>query len=265
MLEVGWIGRYGRDLMIEKNINAVPFFIADMSGRSQQTFAQAFDLVSAQLRSGVQPGAVTPQAWFENSLGAGATTSLASSLGSAFINQQVYSLWFNGIDPMLIAQGKTPVNNRQIFATIYHTHGGYSNYNAGFVTLNKRFGNGLSFNFNYTLSRNLETLGGIHDGSSGITVNHYDLDYAYGPSLSDRTHAFNVYGLYELPFGRGKRFDASGALDKIIGGWQVSAVTQWFSGRPLFVAIGGQPFGSIPRITGERSYVAQSKCKRRSI
>ena len=246
VLEVGWIGRYGRDLMIEKNINAVPFFIADMSGRSQQNFAQAFDLVSAQLRSGVQPSAVTPQAWFENSLGAGATTSLASSLGSAFINQQVYSLWFNGIDPMLIAQGKTPVNNRQIFATIYHTHGGYSNYNAGFITLNKRFGNGLSFNFNYTLSRNLETLGGIHDGSSGITVNHYDLDYAYGPSLSDRTHAFNVYGLYELPFGRGKRFDASGALDKIIGGWQVSAVTQWFSGRPLFVAIGGQPFGSIP-------------------
>jgi hypothetical protein len=246
VLEVGWIGRYGRDLMVEKNINAVPFFIADMSGRSQQNFAQAFDLVSAQLRGGTQPGAVTPQPWFENSLGAGSTVSLATSLASAFINQQVYSLWFNGIDPMLIAQGKTPVNNRQIYATVFHTNGGFMNYNAGFITLNKRFGHGLSFNFNYTFSRNMETLGGIHDGSAGLSVNHFDLKYAYGPALSDRNHGINVYGLYELPFGKGKLVDARGALDKIIGGWQISAVGQWFSGRPLFVAIGGQPFGSIP-------------------
>jgi len=246
VLEAGWIGRYGRNLMVEKNINAVPFFIADMSGRSQQNFAQAFDLVSTQLRAGVQPTAITPQPWFENSLGAGSTVSLANSLGSAFINQQVYALWFNGIDPMLIAQGKTPVNNRQIYATVHHTDGGYANYNAGFVTLNKRFGNGFSFNFNYTFSKNLETLGGIHDGSAGLSVNPYDLSYAYGPALSDRTHGFNVYGLYELPIGKGRLINTSGALDKLAGGWQISGVTQWFSGRPLFVAIGGQPFGSIP-------------------
>ncbi|MCI0387836.1 MAG: carboxypeptidase-like regulatory domain-containing protein [Acidobacteria bacterium] len=258
VLEVGWIGRYGRNLMVEQNINAVPFFIADMSGRSQQVFSQAFDLVSAQLRAGLQPTAVTPQPWFENSLGPGSTVALATSLRSAFINQQVYALWFNGIDPMLISQGKTPVNNRQIYATVHHTHGGFANYNAGFITINKRFGHGLSFNFNYTFSKNLETLGGIHDGSSGQQINPFDLNYAYGPALSDRTHGINVYGLYELPFGKGKFFNTGGVLDKLIGGWQVSAVGQWFSGRPQFVGVGAQPFGGHPFFSQESAPILRN-------
>lgn len=244
--EVGWIGRFGRNLMVDVNTNAVPFFIKDMSGRSQQTFAQAYDVVAGEMRAGLQPSAVTPQPWFENSLGAGATRSLAASQSAAFINGLVYNLFFNGIDPILLSQGKTPVNNRQIYATIYHTHGGYNNYNAAFVTLHKRLSRGLDFNFNYTFSKNLETLGGIHDGTAGLSVNPFDLDYAYGPSLSDRTHGINIYGLYELPFGKGKRLNPPGWSSKLASGWQISAVGQWFSGRPLFVTTGGQPFGSHP-------------------
>lgn len=245
VVEVGWIGRFGRNLMVEKNHNAVPFFIKDMSKLTQQTFAQAYDVVATELRSGVTPTNVTPQAWFENSLGAGATRSLAASQSAAFVNGLVYNLMFNGIDPMLIAQGKTPINNRQIYATNYHTHGGYSNYHAAFVTLHKRLSQGLDFNFNYTWSRNLETLGGIHDGTAGLSVNPYDLDYAYGPALSDRTHGLNIYGLYELPFGKGKLINPGGWANKLVDGWQISAVGQWFSGRPLFVSMGGQPFGAL--------------------
>jgi len=76
-------------------------------------------------------------------------------------------------------------------------------------------------------------------------MNPYDLNFAYGPSLSDRTHGINLYGACELPLGRGRRFSTrSGTVDKVIAGWQVSSVLQWFSGKPLFVTMGGQPFGS---------------------
>src|SRR5262249_613771 len=50
-------------------------------------------------------------------------------------------------------------------------------------------------------------------------------------------------GVYDLPFGRGKRYarDASGALNHIVGGWQINWNFNWQSGRPL-----GQPGGLEP-------------------
>ncbi|MFH1575299.1 MAG: hypothetical protein ABIG68_15070, partial [Acidobacteriota bacterium] len=252
VMEIGLIGRYGRDLMVDKNANAVPFFITDLSGKSTQTFAQAYDLVAAELRAGTSPAKVTPQPWFENSLAPGATVALATSRSNDFISALVRDLWFNGnpgaanqgIDPWLIGLGRQPINNRQIRTTITKTYGGWSNYNGLSISVNRRMSS-ASFNFNYTFSKNLETLGGIFDSSSGQSMNPYDFHYAYGPSLSDRTHGINLYGMYELPFGPGRHFSSrSGVLNQVIGGWQVSSVMQWFSGRPLSVSMGGQPFGS---------------------
>jgi hypothetical protein len=254
LLEVGWIGRFGRNLMVQKNANAVPFFIRDLSGRTGQTFAQAFDAVAAELRAGVAPANITPQPWFENSITTGATRALATNRGTDFINGLVANLWLSGapgaatqgIDPWLIFLGRQPVNSRQIQRTAIQTHGGWNNYHALIVSLNKRLSHGASFNFNYTLSKNLETLGSRTDtGIFGFSMNPFDLNYAYGPSIPDRRHGINFYGVWELPFGSGRRFNTGGWGDQVIGGWQVSAVAQWFSGLPLFVTAGGQPFGSL--------------------
>lgn len=247
LVELGYIGRFGRKLEISKNINAVPFFIADLTGQSPQTFAQAFDAVALALRSGTAPGSVVPQPWFENSLGVGSTVTLAGSNASDFLNGFVNNLWLNAIDPMLVTAGgeSASINNRQIRQTTSHTFGGWNNYNAFFVSVNKRISRGLSFSANYTLAKNLDTLGAIADSSGGMSMNPFDIRFAYGPSLSDRRHGVNAYLLYELPFGRGRRFGAEGWVDKVVGGWQISGVYTLFSGRPLFVTQGGQPFGSF--------------------
>lgn len=160
---------------------------------------------------------VTPQQWFENSLSPGATARLAASNSTDFTIGRVQNLWANGIDPMLISLGRPPINNRQVGRTLSTTYGGWNNYNAGFISLNKRIG-AMSFNFNYTFSKNLETLGGITDGSSSSCMNNWDFSYCYGPALSDRTHGVNFYGVFELPFGAGRYFNTPGALDKIAGG-----------------------------------------------
>ena len=51
----------------------------------------------------------------------------------------------------------------------------------------------------------------------------------------DRPHRFSASGLYELPFGRGKRFwgSARGVWNHIVGGWQIQAIYQAQSGPGL--------------------------------
>ena len=56
----------------------------------------------------------------------------------------------------------------------------------------------------------------------------------YGPDDFNRKHVFSGSFVYELPFGRGKRFmgNAGRALNLIIGGFQLNTTTNWSSGLP---------------------------------
>lgn len=51
----------------------------------------------------------------------------------------------------------------------------------------------------------------------------------------DRTHNFEAYGLYELPFGRGKKYAQTGVAAALAGGWQVNWVLSAMSGTPFTV------------------------------
>jgi hypothetical protein len=57
----------------------------------------------------------------------------------------------------------------------------------------------------------------------------------------DVQHVLKGNALYELPFGPGKRFWNDGGLKgKILGGWQVSTIAQFRTGRPIsFVSARG--------------------------
>jgi hypothetical protein len=108
--------------------------------------------------------------------------------------------------------------------------------------LRKRFSQGLVFAGNYTYSRSLDQLGAIQS-LTGATPNSFDLDAEYGPSPFDIRHMFNATGLWELPFGKGRQFDLSGALDKMFGGWHSSWIFTWQSGAPLIVIQGPGVWG----------------------
>jgi hypothetical protein len=55
------------------------------------------------------------------------------------------------------------------------------------------------------------------------------------PLSFDYQSVFKINGLYELPLGKGKWIggNASGWLDRIIGGWELGAVGLFYPGRPL--------------------------------
>ncbi len=245
LLEFGYVGRYAKKLPQSMSFGQVPYFHKDNA--SGQTFAQAFDAVAIQLRSGVTAANVTPQPWFENQYPAqgttpGGTRALAAAQSANFINGNLNNIFLT-IDQRRLLVGQQAFNNLLARTLFLRSSTGESNYNGLFVTLNKRLSKGLLTTFNYTFSRSFDQLGSIQNAAS-VMPNSFDLNAEYGPSLFDITHQFNGIYLYELPFGSGKRFNSgSGVLNKIIGGWYTSGVITARSGDPLTVNQGAGVWG----------------------
>jgi len=106
---------------------------------------------------------------------------------------------------------------------------GYSSsYNSLQVKLDKRFSSGLAITTSYTYSKAL----GVQSEDSGITFyinqerNWRRLDF-------DRRQNFVQSYVWELPFGKGRRWLTSGPLAMVVGGWQMNGALTIASGSPL--------------------------------
>jgi carboxypeptidase family protein/TonB-dependent receptor-like protein len=101
-----------------------------------------------------------------------------------------------------------------------------SNYHSLQTKATKRFSSGFSLLAHYTWSKALN-----YDGD----YFPYDANISYGPADTDRTHTFVMSSLYELPFGKGKKFlgSASRLGELLIGGWQINQITTVSSGLPF--------------------------------
>src|SRR5882762_9147160 len=120
----------------------------------------------------------------------------------------------------------------------YYGNDASSTYNAFEVKLDKRFSQGLQFLTHYTYSH-----------ANGFSDNYYAISHriSYGPVDFSRNHVWVFNTVYELPFGKGKKFmgDSSRALDYAIGGWQLSNTTNWSSGLPWTASIDGSECGAV--------------------
>ncbi len=104
-----------------------------------------------------------------------------------------------------------------------------SNYNALQMTAQKRFKGDSQISANYTWSRNLTDNGSDRSNAPQSSYNFNQGEY--GPATFDRTHIFNLNGIYMLPFYR----DQKGFIGKALGGYQVSAIAQYNTGLPTTV------------------------------
>jgi hypothetical protein len=113
-----------------------------------------------------------------------------------------------------------------------------STFNAGFITVNKRFSHGFQAGASYTLSRFMSNNdaslgeGGTARGSSQRPQDYFDYAAEWSVSQFDRTHRFVTNYIWELPGPK------SGLLKQVLGGWQVAGVTQFQSGRPFTILTG---------------------------
>ena len=128
---------------------------------------------------------------------------------------------------------------------------GFAGINFRQTTAKARY-NGLLVNFRhdagrkglvsvaYTLSQSKTDATNDRDAVD-LPQDRTNLAAEYALSRTDRTHVFTVNYVYELPFFR----DAKGGIAKqVLGGWQLSGITQFWSGPPISRVVNGTTNGS---------------------
>ena len=128
------------------------------------------------------------------------------------------------------------------FSTIamlsYITH---SNYEAGQVSLSRRYRRGVGFNVSYWLSSTKDELSSMNlsgaaakplAGENDLAQNPFDVGAEYGPSLFDARHRFVASASWEprVPDS------APSAVRAIFGGWQLNGIATLNSGTPFTVS-----------------------------
>ncbi len=149
----------------------------------------------------------------------------------------IQSLWDDGLG----------FGNNIFIHPQYATFGAYSTlgssfYNGMQVSIRKRLENGLSFDFNYTYSHSLDDASG-NEAAGAITgvniLNPLRLAENRADSDFDVRHLINANFVYQLPFGKGRRYfsNAGKFVNGVLGGWQLTGVYRWNTGFPI-----GQPY-----------------------
>src|SRR5215813_1788837 len=113
-----------------------------------------------------------------------------------------------------------------------------SNYNSMQVRLDRKFKGGFLLTTSYTWAKALAYRSDMGSDDGGID-NYIDFQRNYSVTSRNRAHTFVQSYVYELPFGRNKRFLNSGAASWILGGWGVGGVLTRMSGTPLHFTASG--------------------------
>ena len=114
----------------------------------------------------------------------------------------------------------------------YYADDGNSSFNSLLVKLDKRLSHGLSYLVSYTYGKSIDEGSGTASGSdaSGGVQNSYNrFEGQRGLSDFDVRHRLVLSPIWNLPFGLANR----SLTDKVIGGWQVSGIFQFQTGRPF--------------------------------
>lgn len=122
-------------------------------------------------------------------------------------------------------------------ATTLHEPAYTSTYDSLQAQVDRRFTNGYSFGLAYTYSK---AIGFGENNDSGLFFNTPEAISRNRSLLGfDRPHNLRLSSVYELPFGKGKRWAQSGVPAMIAGGWQINGIFSAYSGSPFTVTSSG--------------------------
>lgn len=107
------------------------------------------------------------------------------------------------------------------------------------ATFGRRFTGGLMIRSVYTFGKAINE--NDEPSRGGSMFNHPDVRYRNRALASfDRTHNFHAGFLYELPFGKGRRFASGSRLaSAVAGGWQLNGIFGVYSGSPFSITASG--------------------------
>ena len=256
-LEIAYIGRRAEHLFGAYNVNQVDI--------TKNGFVDAFKVVKAGGESALINQLVAPD-----------TRKLATETGSQFVRRQYPTeISLNSVAALAnalatrVQSGQTLPQLSGLGAYFFLPYpqflGGtrvvdsndWSRYHAVEIKLSRRFAEGYSYLFAYTWSQSKDTrsfdpaftvYGTANAQSASSTpFDIFNRSLNYALSDFDRTHSFTGQWVWELPFGRGKRWgsNAGSAANALVGGWQVSGQAFIQSGRPMTIYSGSNTLSSV--------------------
>jgi len=191
LVEVGYIGNQTRKLPVNVGLNYLP---SSEMGRRTSTGAIDSAYYTAQVPN--------PMAGL---------IPLNAALNGATIQRQLLLYAF----PQLGGPG------------LNYNPMGKQRYDSAQFKVTRRFSKGLTFLASYTISKTLEQMQLLNaqdfvlsdPGSTPLVKQSYS-----SSAQVDIPQKFNIAGVYELPFGKGKPFasDVSGVVNQFIGGWELN-------------------------------------------
>jgi hypothetical protein len=130
---------------------------------------------------------------------------------------------------------------------------GKSYYHSLQAQYERRLTNGLQFLGAFTWSKTIDDACGDLDACAPQFYKNYAIER--GLSNQDQPYRLVLSSLYELPFGRGKRWahDISRALDFAVGGWQLNGIYSLQAGLPFSVTVDGNPSSTRADLVGNVS------------
>jgi len=132
---------------------------------------------------------------------------------------------------------------------------GTSSYNSLTVRLERRYTNGLTFLSSFAYSKALDL--GTTASSGTVPQNPRDLRAEWGPAAFNAKFRYVASVVYELPFGKGRRWmsSAPGWLDAVAGGWETTGIITLQSGSPFDVITSKDLSNTGNTNGGERPFV----------
>jgi hypothetical protein len=254
-IQTSYVGRAARNLLATRDVMALANLVDPKSGMDWYTAAGQLEQLRA---AGTPVGSVAAIPYFENmfpGLAASYLSLYTSYFGAATANpifagatnstQAIYASalrfnsndWTTIQDDLEFAVGKALFYQEQYGALSAWGSIAKSNYHAGTLSIRERLGTSVIMDFNYTLAHSLDDASGLQtSGTFGgaFILNPILQKQSYANSDFDYRHIINANAVWEMPFGRGKRFGGgvSRWTNMAIGGWQMSGIFRWNSGAP---------------------------------
>ena len=249
-VDLRFIGSKGTKLIRTVDLNEVNIFENGILNAFQITQAGGNADLFNQIFSGFSANGVGPvngtTATGSQLLRAMPTTQafLANNNVAGLANYINTTAQFTGVLGGLLTHAALPQNfitvNPQGSNDYYMTNDSNSTYNSLQVEVNHRFASGFLMQSYFTWSKALGDLSTTQNASGTAAVQNnfrtnrnLGLDKALLPW--DHAAVWRTNGVYELPFGNGKRLfsNAGRLLNGIVGGWQAGAILTIQDGSPI--------------------------------
>ncbi len=254
VVQTSYVGRSARKLIASRDVMALNNLVDPKSGMDWYTAASILETLRIQ---GVPVSAVQQIPYFANIL----PTNIATLINDNYFGgccgvfsnpattnqtQAVYAValnfygndWTDTQDAIENGLGRNIFFHPQYGALSAFSSIARSDYHAGTLTVRERLGRSLTMDFNYTLSHSRDDASGLQTSTgygAAFILNPLRQQDQYADSDFDIRQIINANAVWEIPFGRGRKFFSGiGSVgNAVLGGWQLSGIYRWNSGLPI--------------------------------